>query len=102
MRLRLELPNPDRKLKPEMYATVRVYSEPEPNVLLVPESAVQRDRDRQFVFVQREPEVFEIRDVQLGESNGKQIKVLAGLQEQDAVVVTGAFLLKSELFGSQI
>ena len=26
MRLRLELPNPERKLKPAMYATVRVYS----------------------------------------------------------------------------
>ena len=55
MRLRLELPNPERKLKPAMYASVRVYSEPEPNVLLIPEAAVQRDRDRHFVFVQREP-----------------------------------------------
>ena len=53
MRLRLELPNPERKLKPAMYATVRVYSEPEANALLIPESAVQRDRDRQFVFVER-------------------------------------------------
>ncbi|MBI4002197.1 MAG: efflux RND transporter periplasmic adaptor subunit [Nitrospira defluvii] len=102
MRLRLALPNSERKLKPEMYATVRVYSEPEPNVLLLPESAVQRDRDRQFVFVQREPELFEVRDVQLGESNGKQIKVLAGIQEQDPVVVKGSYVLKSELFGSQI
>ena len=102
MRLRLELPNPERKLKPEMYATVRVYSDPEPNVLLLPETAVQRDRDRQFVFVQREPGLFEIRPVQLGDSNGKEVKVLGGVQEQDAVVITGSYVLKSELLGAQI
>ena len=102
MRLRLELPNPERKLKPEMYATVRVYSDPEPNVLLLPETAIQRDRDRQFVFVQREPGLFEIRPVQLGDSNGKEVKVLGGVQEQDAVVITGSYMLKSELLGAQI
>lgn len=102
MRLRLELPNPQRKLKPEMYATVRVYSDPEPNMLLIPESAIQRDRDRPFVFVQREPGVFEIRPVQLGDSNGKEIKVLGGVEDQEAVVVTGSYVLKSELLGSQI
>ena len=102
MRLRLELPNPQRKLKPEMYATVRVYSDPEPNVLLIPETAIQRDRDRQFVFVEREPGLFEIRPVQLGDSNGKEVKVLGGVEDQEAVVVTGSYVLKSELLGSQI
>ena len=102
MRLRLELPNPERKLKPAMYATVRVYSEPEPNVLLIPEAAVQRDRDRQFVFVQREPAVFEARDVKLGHSNGQDIKVQDGLLEGESIVTNGAFVLKSELLGEQI
>ena len=102
MRLRLELPNPERKLKPAMYASVRVYSEPEPNVLLIPEAAVQRDRDRQFVFVQREPTLFEARDVKLGPSNGQDIKVLDGLLEGESIVTNGSFVLKSELFGEQI
>lgn len=102
MRLRLELPNPERKLKPAMYASVRVYSEPEPNVLLVPEASVQRDRDRHFVFVQREPAVFEARDVKLGNSNGHDIKVLDGLLEGESIVTKGAFVLKSELLREQI
>lgn len=102
MRLRLELPNPERKLKPAMYATVRVYSEPEPNALLIPEAAVQRDRDRQFVFVQREPTIFEARDVKLGTSNGHDIKVQDGLLEGESIVTNGAFVLKSELLGEQI
>ena len=102
MRLRLELPNPERKLKPAMYATVRVYSEPEANVLLIPQAAVQRDRDRQFVFVEREPAIFEARDVKLGSSNGREIKVLDGLLEGESIVTNGAFVLKSELLGEQM
>ncbi|MDR4477414.1 MAG: efflux RND transporter periplasmic adaptor subunit [Nitrospira sp.] len=102
MRLRLELPNPERKLKPAMYATVRVYSEPEANALLIPVSAVQRDRDRQFVFVEREPAIFEARDVKLGNSNGREIKVEDGLLEGESIVTNGSFVLKSELLGEQM
>jgi membrane fusion protein, heavy metal efflux system len=102
MRLRLELPNHDKKLKPEMFATVRVYSDPEPNVLAVPEAAVQRDRDRLFVFVKKDEQSFEARDVTLGESNGEIVKVLDGLREGEQVVTAGSFILKSELVGIQM
>jgi membrane fusion protein, heavy metal efflux system len=102
MNLRLELPNPHRKLKPEMYATIRVHSLPEEGVLMVPEAAVQRERDRRFVFVQRDPRTFEARDVRLGESNGDAVKVLDGLQEGEPIVVKGAYVLKSELLSDQI
>ena len=102
MNLRIEVPNPNRKLKPEMYATIRVYSDPEPNVLAVPEQAIQRERDRKFVFVQRDDESYEVRNVTLGESNGEVVKVTGGVREGDKVVTAGAFILKSELFGEQM
>jgi membrane fusion protein, heavy metal efflux system len=102
MNLRLELPNLDRKLKPEMYATIRVYSEPEKGVLIVSEMSVQHERDRTFVFVQRDPQTFEVRDVKLGDSNGQVVKVLDGLREHESVVTKGAFVLKSELLGEQV
>jgi membrane fusion protein, heavy metal efflux system len=102
MNLRLEIANPEYKLKPEMFATVRVYSEPEPNILAIPEAAVQRDRDRRFVFVRRDAESFEARDVTLGESNGRNVKILSGLHEGEQVVAKGAFVLKSELLGEQL
>ena len=102
MNLRLELPNPDKKLKPEMFATIRVYSDPEPNVLVVAEASVQRDREKKFVFVQREPSLFEAREVKLGDSNGREVKVLDGLREGESVVTKGAFVLKSELLGEQV
>lgn len=97
MQVRLTLANPTGRLKPEMFATIRVVSEPAPDVLVVPEAAVQHDRDRSFVFVQQQPGVFEARTVILGDKNGTFVQVREGLQEGDMVVQEGAFTLKSEL-----
>ena len=102
MRLRLELPNPLGKLRPEMFATVRIYSDPEPGVLLVPEASVQQDRDRAYVFVQRDPQSFHAREVKIGASNGEVVKILDGLEEGEPVVIQGGFLLKSELHKERV
>jgi len=101
MQLRLELPNPEGRLKPEMFATIRLYSEPQPDRLALPESALQRDHDRTFVFVRRNESEYEVRDVQIGESNGTLTTILGGLIEGDPVVTQGAFVLKSELLKKQ-
>jgi cobalt-zinc-cadmium efflux system membrane fusion protein len=97
MQVRLSLANPTGRLKPEMFATIRVVSEPAPDVLVVPEAAVQHDRDRSFVFVQQQPGVYEARTVKLGDKNGTFVEVREGLQEGEVVVQEGAFTLKSEL-----
>jgi cobalt-zinc-cadmium efflux system membrane fusion protein len=69
---------------------------------MVPEGAVQRERDRRFVFVQRDSHTFEARDVTLGETNGEAVKILDGLKEGEPIVVKGAYVLKSELLSDQI
>lgn len=97
MQLRLELPNPDGRLKPEMFATIRLFSESQPDRLAVPEAALQRDQGRTFVFVQRNANEYELREVHVGESNGTLISILGGLNEGEQVVTHGAFVLKSEL-----
>jgi membrane fusion protein, heavy metal efflux system len=97
MQLRIELPNPDGRLKPEMFATIRLFSEDQPDRLVVPETALQRDQGRTFVFVQRSEREYEWREVRIGESNGTLISILGGLNEGDPVVTQGAFVLKSEL-----
>ena len=68
-----------------------------PLIVLLLEAAVQHDRDRSFVFVQKEPGVFEARTIKLGDKNGTLAEVLEGVQEGEAVVREGAFTLKSEL-----
>ena len=102
MQLRLELPNKDGRLKSEMFASVRLYSESQPDRLAVPEAALQRDQGRTFVFVQRNASEYEVRDVKVGESNGTLISILTGLDEGEPVVTHGAFILKSELLKKQV
>ena len=97
MQVRLTLANPTGRLKPEMFATIRVSSEPALDVLVVPEAAVQNDQTRSFVFVQQETGVFEARTIRLGNRNGTFAEVLDGVQEGEAIVREGAFILKSEL-----
>ena len=97
MQLRIELPNQDGRFKPEMFATIRLFSEAQPDRLAVPEAALQRDQGRTFVFVQRSPNEYELREVHVGESNGTVTAILSGLNEGEPVVTHGAFVLKSEL-----
>lgn len=97
MKIRVEVPNPEGRLKPEMFASVRIYSHPEPNVLTIPSTAVQRDQGNAVVFVQLDDQQFAQRVVKLDSESGDLLKVLDGLQEGDQVVVNGAFVLKSEL-----
>ena len=96
MQIRLELPNLDGRLKPEMFATIRLFSETQPDRLAVPEAALQRDQDRTYVFVQRSANEYELREVHVGDSNGTLISILGGLNEGELVVTQGAFVLKSE------
>lgn len=97
MRLRVTVPNPDRLLKPEMFAIVRVYAAPKPDVLTVPLAAVQNGSSGKIVFVQRSPDNFEVRTVKLGDEQGEMVVVQEGLQEGERIVAKGAFTLKSEM-----
>jgi cobalt-zinc-cadmium efflux system membrane fusion protein len=97
MQVRLSLENSKGLLKPEMFATIRVSSEPASDVLVVPETAVQNDQNRSFVFVQQEAGVFEARTVRVGDRNGTFAEVLEGVGEGEMIVKEGAFILKSEL-----
>lgn len=102
MQLRIELPNKDGRLKPEMFSSIRLFSESQPDRLAVPEAALQRDQGRTFVFVQRGAGEYEMREVQIGESNGTLTSILGGLNEGEPVVTHGAFVLKSELLKNPV
>ena len=97
MRLRVTVPNPDMRLKPEMYALVRVYSEPDPEALTVPLAAIQNGPTGKMVFVQRGANEFEFRTVKLGPEHGEVVTVLNGVQAGEPVVTKGSFVLKSEM-----
>ncbi|TKB63513.1 MAG: efflux RND transporter periplasmic adaptor subunit [Nitrospira sp.] len=97
MRLRVTVPNPDRLLKPEMFAIISVLATPSPDVLSVPLAAVQDGPAGTMVFVQREPGAYEPRLIKLGNEEGDVIRVLEGVKAGEQVVTKGSFALKSEM-----
>ncbi len=106
IKVRINLPNKNAKLK--INQMVDVYFErPLGNVLAVPEDAVVDTGKRKVVFVEREPGVYEPRNVKLGRKAQGYYQVLEGLREGERVVVRGAFLLDSEaqlkgLYGEEV
>ena len=97
MRLRVTVPNPGLGLKPEMFATVRVYGAVAPDVLTVPLAAVQNGPSGNMVFVQREANEFEARMVVVGAEQGDMVTIMDGVREGELVATKGAFVLKSEM-----
>lgn len=69
---------------------------------MVPRDAVQRHEGGDFVFVRNQPDLFALRRVALGASNGESVEVVDGLDPTDAVVTHGSFIVKSEFLKSRL
>ncbi len=103
VRARGVVPNEGGRLRQGMFVDVDAALASQPDALRVPASAVQQLSDRPFVFVQREPDLFAARRVQLGARlPNDEYVVHSGLGLDDAVVVEGAFSLKSALLASRL
>lgn len=95
--IRCEVPNPDGRLKPEMYATVQVGESAPREVVAIPASAVQTLSGQASVFIAEADGRFRARAVELGAERDGLIDVKRGVQQGERVVSAGAFILKSEL-----
>ncbi|MCM8626300.1 efflux RND transporter periplasmic adaptor subunit [Accumulibacter sp.] len=94
--VRVELPNPDRLLKPAMFAEVELSVGGRRAVLSVPTSAVIDSGRRRIVFVDAGEGRFEPREVRLGRRDDRHVEVLEGLRQGEAVVVAANFLIDAE------
>jgi cobalt-zinc-cadmium efflux system membrane fusion protein len=98
VKARIEVPNPGRKLKPEMFATIELaLAADAPPVLALPEDAVQELDGRKVVFVMEKKDEFVARPVQTGRTSGGVVEVLSGLKEGEMYAIKGSFILKSEV-----
>ena len=94
--VRMDVPNPQGRLKPGMYAQAELSSPAAAGVLVVPESAVIDSGTRTVVLAQTAPGHFEPRPVSLGQRSAGWVQVLQGVAEGDLVVVAANFLIDSE------
>lgn len=95
VRVRMQLPNPDGRFKPSMLATVTLSNQPT-RQLVVPTSAVVREANDEFVFVQAAPNRYVMRPVKLGAEVGGVRVVTEGVRDDETIVVDGAFHLNNE------
>jgi len=93
--VRCVVPNPDRRLKVDMLASVDVPVSLSRQVLAVPAAAVQQVEGKNVLFVRRADDAFQMREVTLGATSGGQVEIVSGLTENDPVVTVGAYHLKS-------
>ncbi len=91
--MEVEIPNGAGRLKPGMYARVRLISANKDDVLVVPKSALVTSQDRRGVFmVQKGQAVF--RPVIVGLEEPDRVEITDGLTQGDQVVTTGASSLR--------
>jgi Cu(I)/Ag(I) efflux system membrane fusion protein len=94
---RVEIVNPELKLKPGMFAVVNIDPLQKIKVLAVPDQALCRIDGGTFVFVQAGKDRYEKRAVKSGRVFNGWAEVISGLQAGEKVVGNGSFTLKAEL-----
>jgi Cu(I)/Ag(I) efflux system membrane fusion protein len=96
IRLTLDVPNRDDRLRVGMYATVVFQPVVAKGALTVPAEAVIRTGERNLVVVALGNGRFAPRDVVLGPGGESFVEILKGLTDGDEVVTSAQFLIDSE------
>ncbi len=86
--VRARVPNPERKLRPGMFASATVVLAKRESAVLVPEQALVPSGDDQFVFRVVGGKVA-MTKVTVGQRRGGEAEIVAGLAADDVVVTAG-------------
>ena len=96
-KVRIEIANPQHRIRHEMYAEVEIESGAGDAMrLAVPTSAVIDSGNRQVVLLDRGDGRFEPRAVKLGARGAGMVEIREGIAAGDKVVVTANFLIDAE------
>ena len=94
-KVRIDIPNPDFKLRPGMYVNAELAMDMGEG-LTIPVSAVMPTGTRSIAFVNKGGGKLEPRIVQLGSKYGDSYEVQNGLREGEQVVASANFLIDAE------
>jgi len=94
-KVRIDIPNPDFKLRPGMYVNAELAMNMGEG-LTIPVSAVMPTGTRNVVFINRGEGKLEPRIVQIGSKYGESYEVQNGLHEGEQVVASANFLIDAE------
>lgn len=93
--LEIEVPNPGFRLKPGMYARVRLTVDRRPDALTVPRNAVVDNAGARGVFLLDDGNVARFTAVETGLQDADKVEILDGLTEGQRVITTGAIALRN-------
>jgi RND family efflux transporter MFP subunit len=89
LRVEIDLPNPDGKLHPGLYAYATIVLDEHRDALTLPASAVGRDGTKAFCMGVREGHAVRL-PVEVGIGDGTRVEILSGLDGGEAVVKVNA------------
>ena len=102
VRARALVEDPERRTKTGLFGEARIINGAERAVAIVPRDTVQRHEGADFVFVQSTADLFFLRRVVLGDSEGDNIHIVAGVEPDESVVVGNSFIVMSEFLKSRL
>lgn len=95
VQVRMDLPNPHGIFKPAMLAGMTFIDASERKDT-IPATAVVREENKDYVFVQIEPTKFMLREVSLGLESGDKRVLESGVSPGEKIVLDGAFHLNNQ------
>ena len=102
IKARVEIKNPDRLLKPGMFAEARIETGAAvEKTMTVPKEAVFLLDEGPVAFIEKDGEFFP-RRIETGKEAGGRVEIRNGLSEGEKVVVEGGYYLKAEILKSQM
>ncbi len=99
--VRAEVPNESGRLRANQFARARIETGAPRTAVSVPRAAIQRVGEREVVFVRASQGVYEPRVIRRF-GDGERVLVEGRVQAGDAVVTTGAVLLRTEIMPGSI
>lgn len=94
--MEVEIPNPQAKLKPGMYARVDLTVEDKDGVLVIPKISLVDSEGQRGVYIPGEDNRAKFKMVKVGIENNETAEILEGLTEGDVIVWTGAGALRRD------
>jgi cobalt-zinc-cadmium efflux system membrane fusion protein len=91
--VRATVSNPDRLLKPEMFARVTIITAVDQRSLGIPKEAIIYEGDAARVWVATGDTSLALRLITTGLVNGNYVQITSGLNEHDKVVTKGALFI---------
>ena len=88
----IECDNPDRKLKPGMYATVNFSTTPE-KAVMIPVTALMQQDNSQYVWVKTGKHQYAKRPVTTGETDQKTVRIISGLKPGETIMTEGGIYM---------